>query len=392
MEKCECSRLKGNPCGPLRPNTINVTMPIKLSTEDWVAKGGVTTFSSRIQFPKIMSGYATLAGLGQMPVRLSAHYEVHRMPIDPQQTRQMYRRTGVLQGIGDDFLWIDGVASERWDSFYPESCTAQDLPAPAHLKSRETCPKPGDLHWDTLSNAMKSGWHLAGVHICGSERARAFIRMVDEARAVNGWSMQDVRDKRLTGEHCGMIGKQPDVIQKLKDYGVIISCGPDIVDETPFWVADYGEEANNFVLPFRTWIESGVKVVGQHFGGFKPYDVMWNAAAREFDDGQVYQPEERIDRVHAMKMWTSWASEYIFKENELGTLETGKFADLVVLDRDFFTIPVDDIKEIQPLMTFLGGRFIALQEPLARNFGVQPMGPQVYQAEGGIRQPNTDMD
>ena len=99
-----------------------------------------------------MSGYATLAGLGQMPLRLSAHYEVHRMPTDPQQTRQMYRRTGVLQGIGDDYFWIDGVASERWDSTYPESCTGPDTQAPPHIKAREVCPKPGDLMWDTLEN------------------------------------------------------------------------------------------------------------------------------------------------------------------------------------------------------------------------------------------------
>jgi len=230
------------------------------------------------------------------------------------------------------------------------------------------------------------------VHICGSESLRAFTRMVDEARAVNGWSMQDVRDARLTGEHCGMIGKQPDVIQKLVDYGIIISCGPDIVDETPFWVADYGEAANDFVLPFKTWIDSGVKVVGQHFGGSFPYEVMWNAVAREFDGGQVYQPEERIDRVHAMKMWTSWASEYVTRENDLGTLEVGKFADLVVLDKDFFTIPVDEIKEIQPLMTFLGGKFIALQGPLAQDFGVQPVGPQVYQVGGSSGSGGMNMD
>ena len=355
---------------------------IKLAGERFAANG-VTTFSSRIQFPKIMSGYATLAGLGQMPIRLSAHYEVHRLPIDPQQTRQMYRRTGVLQGIGDDYLWIDGVASERWDSYYPESCTGPDTDAPPHIKARETCPKPGDLHWDTLENAMKSGWRLAGVHICGSESARAFIRMVDRARAVNGWSMEEVRRMRLTGEHCGVIGKQPDVIQKLKDYGMILSCGPDIIRESPFWIQDYGPQMNDFVLPFRTWIESGVQVVGQHLGwrgqpgtrGFRPsFYIMWQAITRK-DDGQVWQPEERIDRVHALKMWTRWAANYIQKEDELGSLEEGKFADLLIIDRDYFTIPVDDILKVRPLMTMLGGKMVMLQGSLAEEFEMQPIGP-----------------
>ena len=78
-----------------------------------------------------------------MPIRLSAHYEIHRMPTDPQQTRQIYRRTGVLQGIGDDYLWIDGVASERWDSIYPESCTGPDTIHPIS-RLEKSAPYPGN--------------------------------------------------------------------------------------------------------------------------------------------------------------------------------------------------------------------------------------------------------
>ena len=274
---------------------------------------GITTFSSRIQFPKIMSGYATLAGIGQLPIRFSAHYEIHRMPTDPQQTRQIYRRTGVLQGIGDDYLWIDGVASERWDSVYPESCTGPDTIAPANIKSREVCPVPGELPWDTLENAAAAGWRLAGVHICGSESARAFFRMVDEAREVNGWTMQQVRDMKMTGEHCHVIGQLPDVIQGLKDYGIILSCGTGIAGGSPAWIRDYGEQIQPFITPFNTWIKEGVKLVGQGYGGTPPMGPLWRAVTREFD-GVVWQPDQRIDRVHAMKMWTSWASEYVLKK------------------------------------------------------------------------------
>ncbi|MCH8818834.1 MAG: amidohydrolase family protein [Acidobacteria bacterium] len=212
---------------------------LKIQSEE-AASVGITTISTRIPFPKVMSGYATLAGLGQMPIRLSAHYEVHRMPTEPDQTRQIYRRTGVLQGIGNDYFWIDGVASERWDSIYPESCTGPDTQAPPHIKSREVCPKPGDLPWDVLENALKSGWRLAGVHMCGSESARAYFRMIDRARAANGMSMEDIRNMKMTTEHCNLIGKQPDIIQKLKDYGIIISCGPDYIRDVrpqPDWDA-----------------------------------------------------------------------------------------------------------------------------------------------------------
>ncbi|MCZ6877072.1 MAG: amidohydrolase family protein [Acidobacteria bacterium] len=346
---------------------------IRIISEN-ATRSGITTFSSRIQFPKIMSGYATLAGLGRMPIRFAAHYEIHRMPTDPQQTRQIYRRTGVLQGIGDDYLWIDGVASERWDSQYPESCTGADTIAPANIKAREVCPVPGELPWDTLENAAAAGWRLAGVHMCGSESARAFFRMIDEAREVNGWTMQQVRDMRLTGEHCNLIGKAPEIIQGLKDYGIYLSCGPDIVSESPAWVRDYGEQIQPFILPFKTWLESGVKLVGQHYGRTPPMRTLWQAVTR-LHYGQVWQPEERINRVQAMKMWTTWASEYVLKEDELGTLEEGKFADLVVLDRDYFTIPVNDILKVRIPLTMVGGKIIQLQESLATAFGVDQVGP-----------------
>ena len=58
----------------------------------------------------------------------------------------------------------------------------------------------------------------------------------------------------------------------------------------------------------------------------------------------------------------------------------GKFADLLVIDRDFFTIPENDILKVRPLMTMVGGKMIVLQESLAKDFGVQPVGP-VYDFE-----------
>ncbi|MBI2822320.1 MAG: amidohydrolase family protein [Acidobacteria bacterium] len=356
---------------------------LKITSEE-LAATGVTTVGTRIPFPKVMTGYATLAGIGQMPIRLDAHYEVHRMPTEPSQTRQMYRRTGVLQGIGNDYLWIDGVASERWDSIYPESCTGPDTTAPAHIKAREVCPKPGDLPWDVLENAMKAGWRMAGVHMCGSESARAMFRMIDRARAVNGWTMQEVHDMHFTGEHCDVIGKQPDVIDGLKRYGIILSCGPDLIREAPLWIKDYGPQMDAFILPFKTWIDSGVKLVGQHWGSrtnvpgahnFQPpFFMVWQAVTRRYD-GKVWQPEERIDRVHAMKMFTRWAAEYVQKPDKLGSLQVGKFADLLVIDRDYFTVPEDDILKVRPLMTMVGGKMIVLQEALAKDFGVQPVGP-----------------
>lgn len=373
----------------LEPNTL--AQMLKLESEAW-ASIGVTTFSSRIPFPKIMSGYARLAELNQMPIRFDAHYEVHRMPTDPKETRQLYRRTGVLQGIGNDFFWFDGIASERWDSHHPEACTGPSTKAPANLKARETCPKAGDLHWDVLTNAIKAGWRIAGVHTCGSESLRRFVQMIDEARIARGLTVEQIKEQHFTLEHCDMIGKEPDVIEKIKKFGIMLSCGPDYITQTAAWVKDYGPTTPNiedFVEPFNTWIKSGVQLVGQHFGGgafrgsegrvgrgVQPAFFMpWFAITRQFD-GKVWQPDERVDRVHALKMWTRWAAEYVRKPEKLGSLEEGKWADLLVLDRDYFTIPVDDILKIRPLMTMVGGKVSALNTSLATEWKTTPVGNQ----------------
>ncbi len=352
---------------------------LKLRSEAFAASRAVTTFSSRIQFPKIMSGYATLAELGQMPIRFSVHYEVHRRPSNPIETRQLYRKTGVLQGIGDDYLWFDGVGSERWDSHVPEACLGDDIVAPPHIKARETCPKSGDLHWDTLKNALRAGWRLKGVHSVGVESTRRFTQMIDEAMEGTDISMADIRNGMFTIEHCDQIGKGSDILELIKEYNIMISCDPNYMRTFEALIEDYGEyndpeHLRKYMLPFKTWIEAGVKLVGQHYGSSPPFNKLWQAVTRQFD-GVVWQPDERIDRVHALKMWTSWASEYVLKEDQIGSLEEGKFADLVVLDRDFFTIPVDDILKVRTPLTMVGGKIQQVQESLATDLGIQAIGP-----------------
>ena len=49
---------------------------------------------------------------------------------------------------------------------------------------------------------------------------------------------------------------------------------------------------------------------------------------------------------------------FVFQEDNLGSIQAGKLADLVVLDRDYLTVPADQIKDIQPVMTMVSGRFV----------------------------------
>ena len=92
-----------------------------------------------------------------------------------------------------------------------------------------------------------------------------------------------------------------------------------------------------------------------------PMQGIYAAVTRQTLDGSPeggWFPEERIDVETALRAYTinnAWAAG----EEELkGTLESGKLADIVILDRDLFEIPPAEIKDVQVLATLVGGRFV----------------------------------
>jgi predicted amidohydrolase YtcJ len=94
--------------------------------------------------------------------------------------------------------------------------------------------------------------------------------------------------------------------------------------------------AANQVLPFTTLYFA---VTGKMAGGTKV----------------MRQPVSRED---ALIAHTRKNAYFVFQENNLGSIQPGKLADLVALDRDYLTIPADQIKDIQPVMTMVGGRIV----------------------------------
>ena len=78
---------------------------------------------------------------------------------------------------------------------------------------------------------------------------------------------------------------------------------------------------------------------------------------RKTKDGRIFGPRERIDRETALLMMTRWGSEYVLAEDKLGSIEPGKLADLVLLDKNPLdpNIPDDDLSEIKVLATIIGG-------------------------------------
>ena len=74
------------------------------------------------------------------------------------------------------------------------------------------------------------------------------------------------------------------------------------------------------------------------------------------EPGFVLDPEERVSVDSAIRAMTSEAAWQLFSEHEIGSLEVGKLADMVVLDQDPRTVPVDTIRSLRVLETWMDGQ------------------------------------
>jgi predicted amidohydrolase YtcJ len=149
-----------------------------------------------------------------------------------------------------------------------------------------------------------------------------------------------------------------------------------VADMQPAWLyldahtlhRQFGEERLRWFQPMKTLFERGVIVGGgsdhmQRIGSlrsvnpYNPFLGMWTTITRQskHHTGSLH-PEEALGREQALRFYTRNNAYLLFREQEIGSLEPGKWADLVILDRDLLTCPIDDLKETQVVKTFVAGK------------------------------------
>ena len=148
------------------------------------------------------------------------------------------------------------------------------------------------------------------------------------------------------------------------------------MDIQPAWLyldtrtltAQFGKERLRWFQPLHSLFAAGVIVGGgsdhmQKIGSlrannpYNPFLAMWTAITRhaKWYEGQLH-PEEALTREEAIRFYTRNNAYLLFSEEHVGSLEPGKQADFIVLDRDILTCPVNEIRDIQVLATYFDGR------------------------------------
>lgn len=176
-----------------------------------------------------------------------------------------------------------------------------------------------------------------------------------------------IRDLRPCITHCNFMSAES--IAEMARRGIVADLQPIWLRQDGKTLGDhFGDERLTWFQPYRSLFEEGVTVGGgsdhmQKIGGlrsinpYNPWLGMWTTLTRvpRGLDAPLH-PEQSITREQALRLYTINNAVLMFDEQNRGSLEPGKLADLVVLDRDYLTCPVDDIKDIRVEQTWLGGR------------------------------------
>lgn len=334
--------------------------------EEW-ASIGVTTLSSRFKGAEI-SAYSLLARENNLPIRIAYTHELARW--NPFFERDM-KRLGNLQNYGiDDRIWLMGLSVGIPDGSPPGGGGAAGGDVCSTLKKRERFPddsfyeengfcyweQPGDPTKDTIMTANRYGYRIAGVHTFGDKGLEIMMDTYKQAAADQKPSAAPAADHGL------MIS--PTVIRKTLDAGAIWSLqvpmfwGP----RTSIVSRVFGEEiAHKWSMPVKSLMEAGVKVsmgADTHDDSRAPMHSLQVLVTRETNDGRVWGAAEKIDRRRALLMFTRHGAEYVLREDRIGSIEPGKLADVIILDKNPLdpNVPDDKLKDIKVLETFVGGR------------------------------------
>jgi predicted amidohydrolase YtcJ len=182
-----------------------------------------------------------------------------------------------------------------------------------------------------------------------------------------------VRNSRHGFAHGTMTGAVPDVVEGMLKYNLYlpINLRRALAIEPDNCRQNYVEACFKFVGPVKTLLDQGVKVVGEFEIGrpdpetyFDILDVYVNreveigagteaTAPETYGEGEVYNPEEGVDRVVALKLFTYRSAEFLYAESKIGSLEVGKFADFVVVDKPYLSGPDREIRDNKTIMTVL---------------------------------------
>ena len=229
----------------------------------------------------------------------------------------------------------------------------------------------------TLLLLRKHGWNIAGNHNMGSQAATIVLEILAMAEKQPGIKVPKMLGRNALDHNVVWDSKSIAAAKQLGDsvaYGLNSEIwSPRIVRGEEMLFSQYGERLGS-MQPVKDLVAAGLNV---HFEGGKPDEPpLWRVErfvtrvsrfatrserARRAGiavQDRTWGKDQAVDRKQALRMVTMAAARFIGEEKMLGSIERGKYADLVILNGDYMAVADDKLDELQPVTTIVGGKIV----------------------------------
>jgi predicted amidohydrolase YtcJ len=217
-------------------------------------------------------------------------------------------------------------------------------------------PKPDQLAtWRRIATEIAKAGLPLHVHANLTNTIDAFLDQIEQIH-----KEYPVKNLRWTLAHVNQLNASH--LERMKNLGMYAAVHPWAVINGGINQAVFGDAAYD-MAQLRTIQNSGVMwgfgSDGSRANQIRPFTTLWWAVTGKMVGGtRALRETQTIGREDALIAHTRRNAHFIFQEDNLGSIQPGKLADLVVLDRDYLTVPVDQIKDIKSVMTMVGGRVV----------------------------------
>ena len=167
------------------------------------------------------------------------------------------------------------------------------------------------------------------------------------------------KDRRFIIDHVHV--PKPEDIVRMGRLNIINSTQfIQFSDDMGFLPEVLPEEMLPRVYPWRAVLDAGCRIVnGSDMEPVSPFLMLYVAIARKNEQGVntlEEEPLQKLTRLEALRSCTTDAAYAMFMEERIGSLEAGKYADFIFLDRDYFACPEEEIRDIRVEATYISGQ------------------------------------